>query len=462
METRTEVRTDVKTENKIVTRKLKEKEIENIINSIEYPQYLCNETKTYIKNKIDTILINDLKKVRLNPNAFETFKSIIKRKYETSNVDPGETIGIICAQSMSQMFTQGVLNTFHVAGIGADAVNIGLPRFTELTSAKKDKDKNSNSTTYIYFNDKIPGCSQLRQKIKGRFTYVCFKDIVVSRDILYSESSSNSRNKAFDILFGNSYTSGCSWSIIFRLNRKVMFEHNLSLYYIAKVLESSYFDLCAKFDGFDSDTLEIFIKDQRFIEFEESENQDIVCEDFIFDEMLPALYKICLCGIKGIKKSYPYKITNPDKSEEWIAIARGNNLKEILKFTDVDSSRTLSDQLWEIYETFGITATRKYLKEELNRIISYDGTYISPAHIDTLVGFMTYSGTLYSASRYGIKRDQVGPLAKVSFEESLDNIIIAAQNTEKDNMKSTSSNVMMCQRGNFGTGFFNILYSTPE
>ena len=425
-------------------RKLKQKEIKDILNGIEIPKSFPPIIQNKLRETIFSSILSQLKKVKINPSIFEEFKNEICRKYNSSFVDSGESIGIICAQSMSQMFTQSVLNTFHVAGIGADSVNIGLPRFTELTSTKSD----TNSTTYIFFKDKIESSTDLRKRIKGRFACIHFKDIVLDKELV----EKSPKNKAFDILFGCEYSK---WCLKFKLDKKIMFNNNLSLYHIGKCIESTYFDLYAYFENFDSEYLYIHIESARFDEFSDKENIDILCEDFIFDVIIPALYKIQLCGIKNIEKVYPYKIS---EEEKWICIAKGSNLKEIYRESDIDTTKTISDKLWEIFELFGITATRKYLKEEFNRIISYDGTYISPAHIETLVGFMTYSGDLYSATRYGIKREQVGPLAKASFEESLFMLTEASQRTEIDNMKSASSNILMCQRGNFGTGYFDLFF----
>ncbi len=243
-----------------------------------------------------------------------------------------------------------------------------------------------------------------------------------------------------------------------------MFEHNITPIHICETIERTYYDLYVVFNSFDNNKLDIVIRDERFKEYDHLENNNILIEDFINDMIIPSLYKVHLAGIQGITKAFPYKRNNGgDKlKDEWICFAKGNNLRDIYKLDDVDTIRTTSDNLWEIYETFGITATRKYLREEFDRIISNDGTYVSPCHIETLVGFMTYSGTLYSASRYGIDRDECGPLAKASFEENLENFIKASLYTEKDNMKSTASNIMMCQQGNFGTGYFDTFYKSKE
>lgn len=57
--------------------------------------------------------------------------SLIGAKFSSSICDPGEAVGSIAAQSVGEPSTQMTLNTFHLAGAGAN-VTLGIPRLTEL------------------------------------------------------------------------------------------------------------------------------------------------------------------------------------------------------------------------------------------------------------------------------------------------------------------------------------------
>ena len=70
---------------------------------------------------------------------------------------------------------------------------------------------------------------------------------------------------------------------------------------------------------------------------------------------------------------------------------------------------------------------------------------------------MTASGTITSVSRYGMKRDQAGPLAKASFEESLDNFMKAGAYCEVDNLSGCSASIMVGKPVNVGTGISKLL-----
>lgn len=65
---------------------------------------------------------------------------IISAKYSTSLCAPGEAVGSIAAQSIGEPSTQMTLNTFHLAGAGAN-VTLGIPRLREIimTASKQPK-----------------------------------------------------------------------------------------------------------------------------------------------------------------------------------------------------------------------------------------------------------------------------------------------------------------------------------
>lgn len=60
------------------------------------------------------------------------FRALMQLKYMRSLVHPGESVGIIAAQSIGEPSTQMTLNTFHFAGHGAANVTLGIPRMREI------------------------------------------------------------------------------------------------------------------------------------------------------------------------------------------------------------------------------------------------------------------------------------------------------------------------------------------
>ena len=62
---------------------------------------------------------------------------IKKCPMKTSIIQAGESIGVICAQSIGEKQTQTTLNTFHTTGMSEKTMTAGVPRFQELLNATK-------------------------------------------------------------------------------------------------------------------------------------------------------------------------------------------------------------------------------------------------------------------------------------------------------------------------------------
>ncbi|KAL9186875.1 hypothetical protein ACHAXT_010595 [Thalassiosira profunda] len=68
------------------------------------------------------------------------FRELVAAKYSSALAHPGEAVGSIAAQSIGEPSTQMTLNTFHLAGAGAN-VTLGIPRLREIimTASKELK-----------------------------------------------------------------------------------------------------------------------------------------------------------------------------------------------------------------------------------------------------------------------------------------------------------------------------------
>jgi DNA-directed RNA polymerase II subunit RPB1 len=122
----------------------------------------------------------------------------------------------------------------------------------------------------------------------------------------------------------------------------------------------------------------------------------------------------------------------------------------------VDSRRTISNDVNEIYQTLGVEAAREMLLNEIKEVLNDSGA-VNYRHIALLVDTMTSKGYLLSIDRHGINRSDIGPLAKSSFEETSDMLIKAGIFSEFDKVNGVSANIMMGQIPPCGTGDTEIL-----
>ena len=69
---------------------------------------------------------------------------------------------------------------------------------------------------------------------------------------------------------------------------------------------------------------------------------------------------------------------------------------------------------------------------------------------------------MVSIFRHGINNDDIGPIAKASFEETPEMFLKAARHAELETMRGISANIMCGQEGYFGTSAFQVILDIDE
>jgi DNA-directed RNA polymerase II subunit RPB1 len=73
---------------------------------------------------------------------------------------------------------------------------------------------------------------------------------------------------------------------------------------------------------------------------------------------------------------------------------------------------------------------------------------------------MCYGGTVISADRHGMKKSNIDPLTKASFEKSVDVLLSAAVFGDVDKMQGVSSRLYIGSVFRGGTGYCELLLDT--
>ena len=181
------------------------------------------------------------------------------------------------------------------------------------------------------------------------------------------------------------------------------------------------------------------------------------------------LSNVVIKGIKGItnivlseKTIYKKKDNEIKEEKQWILETDGTNLLDVFNSEFVDFKQTVSNDIIYINEVLGIEAVRQLIIEQIRDVVEYEGSYINSRHIEVLCDIMTNKGFLTAINRQGINRGDIGPLAKCSFEDTTDQLFKAGIFGEKDKLEGVSSNIMMGQTINAGTGMCNILFDEEK
>ena len=105
----------------------------------------------------------------------EGFGELVAAKYGSALVHPGEAVGSIAAQSIGEPSTQMTLNTFHLAGAGAN-VTLGIPRLREIimTASKELK----TPTMSVPLRESVTERDALR--LTRSFTRITLMDLLAS------------------------------------------------------------------------------------------------------------------------------------------------------------------------------------------------------------------------------------------------------------------------------------------
>jgi DNA-directed RNA polymerase II subunit RPB1 len=121
----------------------------------------------------------------------------------------------------------------------------------------------------------------------------------------------------------------------------------------------------------------------------------------------------------------------------------------------IDGTKLYSTNVHDVFEVLGTEATREILYSEIAGLFSSVG--VNYRHLGLLCDVMTRSGKLMSIDRYGINKNDIGPLAKASFEETGKIMLKASMFGEVDPVTGVSANIMVGQTIRGGTAFSQIL-----
>ena len=409
----------------------------------------------------------------------------INLAYKKSIVAPGEMVGMIAAQSVGEPTTQLTLNTFHFAGVASKSnVTRGVPRIEEILSLSENP-KNPSCTIYMNEIDKYD-----QNKAKQYINYLehtKLKDIVETSEIYFDPDNNTTLiNEDKDIIdeynefekilddCNSSYVvkEKSKWVIRFSINKIEMLDRNLTMEDIHYALTSCYENISCIYNDYNDNNLIFRIRMIKSSQVSKKKNKNLLesldqsDEIYIFknfqDELLNTLV---LRGIKNINKVILRKITDNlelidmkyVKKEEWVLDTVGTNLLDILALDFVDSTRCITNDIIEIFNVLGIEAARQAIFDEFSEVIEFDSTYINYHHLSILCDRMTYSNKMISIFRHGINNDDIGPIAKASFEETPEMFLKAAKHGELDMMKGVSANIMCGQQGYYGTNCFKVL-----
>ena len=425
------------------TRNLTTEEIEDILSFIVPNKRLPYDTSIVFVEKNKNMLRDQLKTQKIFPNMIPDLKIMLEKQYMTTLISAGESVGILAAQSIGEKNTQSTLNTFHKAGSGEKTVTTGVPRLEELLNATAEP---RSVICCVYTKNHHNSIAELRDTIQHSVIELTLNTLSKSYNIVKNKKHEK-WYESFKILHEIDFTKYTD-CISVKLDINLMYEHRLKMEDISDVITKEYDDLLCVYSPDNIGQLDIFV-DTTNINLPENRlvfiNTENAIEIYLEEVVQPIIFDIIVCGIPGIKNIY-YQ-SNPNCFE-----VDGSNFRKLLGLPFSDSTRVMSNNMWDIYRNLGIEATREFLINEF--MLNMEG--INICHPQLLSDRMTHNGGISSISRYTMRHDESGPFGKASFEESVDNFIRAAAVGQEESTDGVSASIICGKMAKMGTGVFGL------
>ena len=389
------------------------------------------------------------------------------------------------------VIVHNTLNTFHFAGVASKSnVTRGVPRIEEILSLSSEP-KNPSLTVFLKPEDETD--REKAQSIMYMLEHTKMEELVKSIEICFDPDNLNTlingdedtmeQYRAFESLVDECAETSMDdsnekskWIIRMVMDPEIMLEKNITMDDINFTLKNSYGDeISCVYSDYNADKLVFRIRMNNVLKQNakkvkvnplDQSDQIYILKNFQ-DQILT---NIIIRGVKKIKKVILRKIKDNvvetagsyKKQDIWVLDTIGTNILDVLALDYIDSKRTYSNDIIEIYNVFGIEAARQTIYNELVEVIEFDGTYINFHHLSVLCDRMTFTNKMISIFRHGINNDNIGPIAKASFEETPEMFLKAARHAELDMMRGVSANVMCGQEGLYGTNAFQVVLDIDE
>ena len=432
-----------------------------------------------------------LVKRRFHQKGLELLLETILLKFKEALVHPGEMVGVVAAQSIGEPSTQLTLNTFHHTGISSKTnVTRGVPRIEEILRLTKNP-KNPSMTVFLHPLDEAHNEKANAYAMKITHTklidvvkniQICFDPMVqvtqIEDDQLLMEQFYQFEQMVEECIAAperkNDEPTKSKWIIRMEIDKETLVDKNISMDDIHFAIANSDYgkEIQCIFSDFNMDKLIFRIRtnanmfdkktSKRGVPNPLDQSDDIYLLKNFQDTLLN---QIVLRGINGIQNVLPRKLQNiivkvEDKyikKDTWVMDTTGSNLLDTLALDYIDSTRTHSNDIKEVFNVLGIEAARQCIHNELVEVMAFAGASINYHHTSLLCDRMTCNKDMVSIFRSGLLNDNVGPIAKATFEVHTEVFLTASRHAEFDHMRGVSANIMCGQQGTYGTNAFQIV-----
>ena len=425
---------------------------------------------------------------RFHRKGLELLLDTVVLKYKQAIVHPGEMVGVIAGQSIGEPTTQLTLNTFHLAGVASKSnVTRGVPRIEEIlrltdnpkrpamTVHLKHADETDKDRAAVYAN--MLEHTILKDVVKQ--VQICFDPVERSTFIDIDRQMIESFYAFEDIMKEcnegeQDTTTRSKWIIRMELDAETLLDRNITMDDVHFAIKHTNPDVQCIYSDYNDENLifrirtfgDLFKKKKGAVQSLDQSDDIYMLRNFQ-DSLLNS---IVLRGVQGIENVIPRKLQNMVIKEDgkyvkkdiWILDTTGTNMLDILGTEYIDYQRTYSNDIGEMFNVLGIEAARQVIFNEFSEVMEFSDVNINYHHLSLLCDRMTVTKSMVAIFRSGLHNDNIGPIAKATFEVHTEILLQAARHADFDEMRGVSANVMCGQYGYYGTGAFNVILDMKE
>ena len=387
-------------------------------------------------------------------------------------------------------------DTFHLAGVASKSnVTRGVPRLKELLKATKNPKAISLT---IYLRKDLRSSKEEARRVAQELEFTVLQDLVTIARIYFDprDDATLIEDDAQWLSFYAGYERALEqqeddesapqtstpvdptddatvvqaqavakdevkkspWILRIELNREKMFSKNITMDDIAFVLNQKFdSEVTTVYSDYNSTRLVFRL---RLAGQDPDPLNSLNQLKMLQNKILMGTIVRGVPGLRSVsfnKTTDQYELVGDkyESVEQFVLDTDGTNLLDVMCHPDVDPTRCYSNNVHDIFENLGIEATRAILFKEISTL--FEETYVNYRHLCLLCEVMASRGRLMSIDRYGINKNNIGPLAKASFEQTEDIMLRAALYGELDPVTGVSANIMTGQPIRGGTSFTHIL-----
>ena len=377
--------------------------------------------------------------------------------------------------------TVNCADTFHTAGVATkNNVTTGIPRLREILKVTKNPKASSLTIPMkAEFNETDERGREKAREIKQDLELTLLRHITNKVAIYWDPTDEATvieedremlkfyREMELDMPSSNllTATEGDTtkinpWLLRFELNREEMYNKNITMADVVFVIKTIYNTVKLVYSDYNAQSLIMRIRMEFDMEQEKTYEDYFSLLKKFENKMLNSCVIRGVPGIKAVtfrKDEQKVFLVNGkyEKKSQYILDTDGSNYVRVMNHPAVDANRLYTTNIHDIMDILGLEAVRAILLSEIMPIFSSEA--VNYRHLGILCDYITRSGRLMSVDRYGVNKNETGPLGKMSFEETTKIVMDAARFGEVDPMNGVSANIMMGQPFRGGTAFSQIL-----